>query len=236
MNTIFAPDWASNAEAMWDFLLEPRNYKNALLPREIMKSFMHTISALGRMSATRRRWRPLNDREFEEVREFAEFSEGDFNRWTLNHVLAVNPVVRFLTAMMYKSKIDGLSRLYYPDSKFLKNIKFDRLYEGDKPFICHNAWNLSKHDLVLFANQDVKLFKYHITCGDDKDRYKHITIVEIPVFSGIKFEWSHSNLELGIKCGAAAAEGTKKLYDKEMAKPKAKRSRIIGEPPDREER
>jgi predicted acylesterase/phospholipase RssA len=80
INTIFAPDWAGNAEAIWDFLLEPRNYKNALLPREIMKSFMHTISALGRMSATRRRWRRFNDREFEEIREFEEFSEGDFNR------------------------------------------------------------------------------------------------------------------------------------------------------------
>jgi predicted acylesterase/phospholipase RssA len=339
-NTIFAPDWAGNAEAIWDFLLEPCNYKNALLPREIMKSFMHTISALGRMSATRRRWRRFNDREFEEIREFEEFSEGDFNRWTLNHVLAVHPVVRFLTAMMYRSKIDGLSRLYYPDSKFLKNIKFDRLYEDKKPFICHNAWNLSKQELVLFANQevkarnfkrervagrvyppidaaslcacsalpfieqtveidgdiycegalvdtvnfknllrdhpdvdeiwisrivdadqilppkdlydsvanlcelfaatlgedDVKLFRYHLTCGDDKEKYKHITIVEIPVFSGINFDWSHSNLELGIKCGAVAADETKKLYDKEMAKPKAKRSRIIGAPPEREER
>ena len=308
-NTIFAPDWAGNAEAIWDFLLEPRNYKNALLPREIMKSFMHTISALGRMSATRRRWRRFNDREFEELREFEEFSEGDFNRWTLNHVLAVHPVVRFLTAMMYRSKIDGLSRLYYPDSKFLKNIKFDRLYEEKKPFICHNAWNLSKQELVLFANQevearnfkgervegrvyppidaaslcacsalpfieqtveidgdiycegalvdtvnfknllrdhpdvdeiwisrivdadqilppkdlydsvanlcelfaatlgedDVKLFKYHLTCGDDKDKYKHITIVEIPVFSGINFDWSHSNLERGMKNGMEAA-------------------------------
>jgi predicted acylesterase/phospholipase RssA len=339
MNTIFAPDWASNAEAMWDFLLEPRNYKNALLPREIMKSFMHTISALGRMSATRRRWRPLNDREFEEVREFAEFSEGDFNRWTLNHVLAVNPVVRFLTAMMYKSKIDGLSRLYYPNSKFLDNIKFDRLYEDNKPFIFHNAWNLSKQELVLFANRkdfqanaingyqvdgyrpidaaslcacsalpyieqtveidgdvycegalvdtvnfknllrdhpdldeiwinrivdadqilpprnlydsmanlceqfaatvgedDVKLFKYHITCGEAEGEFNHLTIVEIPVDRHINFDWSHSNLELGIKMGALAADHTKKRYDEEMAKPKdPTRPRII-EAPHREER
>ena len=339
MNTIFAPDWASNAEAMWDFLLEPCNYKNALLPREIMKSFMHTISALGRMSSTRRRWRPLNDREFEEVREFAEFSEGDFNRWTLNHVLAVNPVVRFLTAMMYKSKIDGLSRLYYPNSKFLDNIKFDRLYEGDKPFIFHNAWNLSKQEIVLFANRrdfqakaingyevdgyrpidaaslcacsalpyieqtveidgdvfcegalvdtvnfknllrdhpdldeiwinrivdadqilpprnlydsmanlceqfaatvgedDVKLFKYHITCGEAEGEFNHLTIVEIPVDRHINFDWSHSNLELGIKMGALAADHTKKRYDEEMAKPKdPTRPRII-EAPHREER
>jgi Patatin-like phospholipase len=148
-NTIFAPDWGSNAEAMWDFMLEPRNYKNAFLPREIMKSFMHTISALGRMSSLRRRRRRYNDREFEEVEEFEQFSEGDFNRWVLNHVLAVHPVVRFLTAMAYKSEVTGLARLYYPDSKFLKDIRFEELKQSNKPYIFHNAWNLSKQKLLV---------------------------------------------------------------------------------------
>ena len=120
MNTIFAPDWSGNVEAIWDFLLEPRNYKNAFLPREIMKSWLHTMSAIRRSATRRRRYRIYNNRELEEFEEFQEFSEGDFNRWTLNHVLAVHPAVRFLTAMMYKSNINGLSRLYYPDSSFLK--------------------------------------------------------------------------------------------------------------------
>src|SRR5215831_2665962 len=133
-NTIFAPDWAGNAEAMWDYLLEPRNYKNAFLPREIMKSFMHTMSALREMSAIRRRRRQLKAGEFEEVDEFAKFSEGDFNRWVLNDVLAVNPMVRLLTGMVYKSEITGLARLYYPDSKFLNDIKFKELMDKpDKP-------------------------------------------------------------------------------------------------------
>jgi predicted acylesterase/phospholipase RssA len=163
-NTIFAPDWAGNAEAIWDFLLEPRNYKNAFLPREIMKSFMHTMSALGRMSAMRRRRRRYNGREFEEVEEFEQCSEGDFNRWVLNHVLAVNPMVRFLTAMAYKSEVTGLARLYYSDSKFLKDIKFKELADkpdkpGEpknpkKPYIFHNAWNLSTQELQLFSNRD----------------------------------------------------------------------------------
>ena len=158
-NTIFAPDWAGNAEAMWDYLLEPRNYKNAFLPREIMKSFMHTMSALREMSAIRRRRRQLNGGE-EEVEEFAKFSEGDFNRWVLNDVLAVNPVVRLLTGMVYKSEITGLARLYYPDSKFLKDIKFGELNKLDerkqptKPYIFHNAWNLTEQELELFSNRD----------------------------------------------------------------------------------
>jgi predicted acylesterase/phospholipase RssA len=151
-NTVFTPDWAGNAEAMWEFLLEPSNYRNAFLPREIMKSFVHTLSAIRRGSAMRRRTSRYRGEEFEDF-EFEGFSEGDFNRWTLNHVLAVNPAVRFLTALLYKSKVDGLSRLYYPDSRFLKQINFDEVRKEGKPFISYNAWNLSQQELVLYANR-----------------------------------------------------------------------------------
>ena len=72
-----------------------------------MESFVHTMSFLG----DRKSW--------------GRFSEGDFNRWTLNHVLAVNPAVRFLTALLYKSEIDGRTRLHYEDSKMLRDIEFE---------------------------------------------------------------------------------------------------------------
>ena len=129
VNTVFTPDWAGNAEAMLDFLIEPRNYRNAFVPREIMRSFMHTMSAIRRGSTLRRRNLRRRNEEFAEY-EFKDFSEGDFNRWTFNHVLAVNPTVRFLTAMLYKSKVNGLSRLYYPDSSFLNEIRFMRYAGG----------------------------------------------------------------------------------------------------------
>jgi predicted acylesterase/phospholipase RssA len=151
-NTIFAPDWAGNAEAIWDFLLEPKHYKNAFLPREIMKSFMETMSALRGMSAVRRLRKQNSDYEV----EFAEFNEGDFNRWTLNHVLAVHPAVRFWTALLYKSDVTGLSRLHYPNSRFLNRINFGSLKDEKKPFIYHNAWNLTEQKLVLFANRSEK--------------------------------------------------------------------------------
>jgi len=124
MNTIFAPDWAGNAEAMLEFILEPRNYRSAFLPRQIMKSFLHTASAIGRLAASRRRRVRFRNNEFEEIEELQNFSEGDFNRWILNDVLAVNPAVRFWTAMIYKSEITGLARLHYPDSRLLKQIDF----------------------------------------------------------------------------------------------------------------
>jgi predicted acylesterase/phospholipase RssA len=178
MNTIFAPDWAGNAEAMLHYLLEPRSYKNAFLPREIMRSFMHTVSALRGMATTRRRRRKLYGGEYEEVEEFAEFSEGDFNRWVLNQVLAVHPAVRLLMGMVFKSEITGLARLFYPDSKFLKDIRFGELNQG-KPYIFHNAWNLSTQKLQLFSNRDP------IPPSDTK--YKRITPASLCACSALPF-------------------------------------------------
>ena len=139
-NTIFAPDWAGNAEAMLNFLWDPGNYRNAFLPREMMKSFLYSMSSLRRMSASRRNGEP-------EV-----FCEGDFNRWALNHVLAVHPGVRFLTALLYKSAIDGRARLHYRDSSFLKDINFKNLDAEGKPYIFFNAFNFDTKKLDLFAN------------------------------------------------------------------------------------
>jgi predicted acylesterase/phospholipase RssA len=316
-NTVFTPDWAGNAEAMLDFLVDPRNYRNAFVPREIAKSFMHTMSAIRRGSTMRRRSRRYGNEEFAEY-DLKEFSEGDFNRWTLNDVLAVNPTVRFLTALLYKSKVDGLSRLYYPDSSFLNQIRFDEV-RNRAPFIYYNAWNLSQQELVLFANKEKKanavpfeksryavnvegykpidaaslcacsalpFIEQTVTIGgdiycegalidtvnlenllvdhpdldeiwisrivdanqvlpprdvhdalanlcelfcatvgednieifkcrlqhEDPERWKKIKIVEIPIDCTINFEWSHSNLEHGIKAGEAAARRTYDYY------------------------
>jgi hypothetical protein len=133
-NTIFSPDWAGCAEAAWDFMLEPENYRNAVLPRHMMESWRYTLSYLGR----RKNWR--------------KFNEGDFNRWTFNHVLAVHPGVRFMAALLYKSEVDGRARLHYKDSKFLKDIKFKELDGDGKPYIFHNAFNFGRKDIDLFAN------------------------------------------------------------------------------------
>jgi predicted acylesterase/phospholipase RssA len=80
------------------------------------------------------------------------FSEGDFNRWTLNDVLAVHPAMRFLTGLVYKTKVDGRARLFYEDSSWLQNIDFEELKTSGKPFIFHNAYNFVQHRIDLFAN------------------------------------------------------------------------------------
>src|SRR6266702_1072513 len=64
-NPVFPPDWAGNAEAMLDFLVEPRPYRNSFLPIEIMKSFMQTMAAIRRGSTLRRRTLRYKERDEE---------------------------------------------------------------------------------------------------------------------------------------------------------------------------
>jgi predicted acylesterase/phospholipase RssA len=134
LNTIFAPDWAGCAEAALNYMLKPDNWRNAVLPRHMMESLLYTLSHLRQ----RKNW--------------GRFNEGDFNRWTFNHVLAVHPVVRFMTGLLYMSELDGRARLHYKDSKFLNDIKFKRLDEDYKPYIFYNAFNFRRNDIDLFAN------------------------------------------------------------------------------------
>ena len=135
INTVFGPDWFSNTRALMRFLSKPENYKNVWLPDKMMDSAQATMSM-------------LSDRD-----KWFKWDEGDINQWILNHVMAPNPFVRYLTSLMYLSEVNGLSRIYYPDSVFMKGIKFERLFEDKKPFIYHNAWNLSKQQLDLFSNE-----------------------------------------------------------------------------------
>jgi predicted acylesterase/phospholipase RssA len=133
LNAVSTPDWRGNADALTHFLQQPKNYQDLFLPEMITESFGRTTSIL---SGESRKW-----------------DEGDRNRWLLNDVLAVNPLIRFWSSLMFKSNIDGLSKTHYPHSTLIKNIKFERLYEHRRPYILHNAWNISKQELQLFSNK-----------------------------------------------------------------------------------
>jgi predicted acylesterase/phospholipase RssA len=132
INSVFGSDSVTNTKAMVEFFLDPRSYQNLWLPDKVMDSARETLKF-------------MSDR--------SQWNEGDINRWMLNHVLAVNPFVRFWTSAMYLSNMSGLSRICYPESNFMKSIKFDRLFHKDKPFIFHNAWNITKQRLELFSNK-----------------------------------------------------------------------------------
>jgi predicted acylesterase/phospholipase RssA len=178
-NTIFAPDWAGYAEAIYDHLWEPENYKNAFLPRHILRSYIETASFL----AQRKNWR--------------KFSEGDFNRWTLNHVLAIHPAVRFLTGLVYKTKIDGRARLLYEDSKMLKDIDFAALKERGKPYLFLNAFNFAGRCVDIFANDPP---------GWKGDRHKPITAASLCACSALPFVEETVNVDGTVYCEGALVD------------------------------
>lgn len=146
INTVFGPDWRSNIKALNNFVTNADNYKDFLWdPYRIMDVFQDSMELL---------FNQLPDSD--QKKKFKKLDEGDFNRWILNQVMAPNPFIRYLTSMMYLSNIDGLSRINYPDSDFMKGIKFEELTQKGKPAILHNAWNLDEQKLALFSNRKME--------------------------------------------------------------------------------
>jgi predicted acylesterase/phospholipase RssA len=152
INTVFGSDTFGNLKAWMEFVSNPDNYKDLWQPAKVAESTLQVASFF----SNPKKW-----------------NEGDFNQLLLNHILAPNPFVRYLASMMYLSDVNGLSRIYYPESAFMKAIKFERLFEKDKPFIYHNAWNLSKQQLDLFSNKP--------------DFYKNITAGSLCACSALPF-------------------------------------------------
>jgi predicted acylesterase/phospholipase RssA len=177
VNTVFGTNTATNAQAMTQFFLNPDSYKNLWLPDQMMAAAKDTLAFM----SDRARW-----------------NAGDYNRWMLNSVLASNPFVRYWISMMYLSNISGLSRIHYPESTFMKAIKFERLFEDGKPFIFHNAWNISKQRLELFSNQP----KFKSKTGS----YGNITAASLCACSALPFVEETVEINGDIYCEGALVD------------------------------
>lgn len=168
INSVFGVDWFGTTRAMMEFLSKRENYDDIWVPHKMMDAFRHTMSMLYDRPFDRKDkwdvnspgdWMRLYDRVLDRGAWFKRWNEGDINNWVLNDVMAVNPFVRFFTSMMYLSKVTGLSRIYYPDSEFMKKIRFERIWESEN-HIFHNAWNLSQQKLALFSNKPMNNDEY----------------------------------------------------------------------------
>ena len=104
INNVFAPDWSANVGALTAFLGNPATYRDLFLPPR-------NIAEIN----------PADDVVQEHPRVW---TEGDFNQWTLNNVMAVNPLIRFLTSMMYLSNVTGLSQYLLPGQQFSQSDRF----------------------------------------------------------------------------------------------------------------
>jgi predicted acylesterase/phospholipase RssA len=131
INTVFGPDLKGNTEAVMRFMMDPKSYDKIWLPDQFMKQAMNAMAFFTGPNRS---------------------SEGDLNNLILNS-MAANPLMRFMSSMMFLSETNGLSRIYYPDSTFLNSINFENLYKKDT-FLYHNAWNLTKQRMEQFANKD----------------------------------------------------------------------------------
>ncbi|MCK1517952.1 patatin-like phospholipase family protein [Bradyrhizobium sp. 190] len=116
INTVFGPDWRANIKALNKFVTDSDNYKDFVWdPYRMVDSFQESISLL-----------------FNRIRDGEKLDDGDINGWIFNHGMAPNPLVRYLTSMMYLSNVTGLSRINYPNSEFMKRIRFENLFDIEK--------------------------------------------------------------------------------------------------------
>jgi predicted acylesterase/phospholipase RssA len=130
VNSVFGTDWAKMCKALARFIYNIDTYDKLVLPSEMVK--------LGLQS-----WFNAFDQR--------TWNEGDINK-TMLELFAVNPLVRYFTSMIWLSDVSGLARINYPDSSFAASLGIDKLRQDGKPFIYHNAWNITQRKLQLFAN------------------------------------------------------------------------------------
>jgi predicted acylesterase/phospholipase RssA len=133
INRAFGPDLNGYMNALVRFAADPQSYRNLLLPGQLLEAAIASVPFLADPMAWMR--------------------EGDRNNWWLNQVLAVHPLSRFIVSLMYLSEVNGLTRIWYPDSSFLQDIQVEKLSRDGTPDIYHNAWNLSTQQMQLFRNR-----------------------------------------------------------------------------------
>lgn len=128
INRVFGPDLMGTWAAFNKFIFDPKTYFNAWVPPHKMMEAAQDVASF-----------------------LSSPNEGNLNHLALE-LSAKNPISRFYMSMMYLSKINGMTKLYYPDGNLLETIDFDKINKLDE-FIYHNAWNLTERRIEQFANR-----------------------------------------------------------------------------------
>lgn len=132
---IFAPNFSKMLDNTMQFILDPKNYENLVVPHKIEESARELFNFICNPG----QWKPAY-----------------VNPLILNSVMAANPISRFFTSMIYLSPSTGLAQMFYPDSPMLAKLDFQALSGPDTPHIYHNAYNLTQQRLDLFCNKPDK--------------------------------------------------------------------------------
>lgn len=130
--TPFAPDFVGHFGKAMRHMMDPASYQDLFLPGPIMESMTRLMEGM----ANPKFWSPAYQ-----------------NLALLNDVLAVNPISRFMTSMIYRSGLTGLARMHYPDAAMLDIFEWSNLFLPDRPVMYFNAYNLTDQRAELFVNR-----------------------------------------------------------------------------------
>jgi predicted acylesterase/phospholipase RssA len=143
-----------------------------------------------------------------------------------------------------------LEEHHNPPNDKLDEIWVSRIVDSKqirKPENLHDALaNLCQLFAATVGEDDVRLFKYHVTCdrhqpakngknGKRKAPWNGI-VVEIHVPGHINFKWNHSNLENGRELGKAAADQAFQAYEERKDERHPDRPLFINDEPEKDER
>lgn len=116
VNKAFAPNFGAFAEAWARHASDAATYQRVF---NIANELPAALAAWGQFWREPARWG----------------READRNLLALNGVLALNPVSRFITSLIYQSGVNGLSNIYYRDSSFLEDLQLGGLDLVEHPGI-----------------------------------------------------------------------------------------------------
>ncbi|WP_135081030.1 patatin-like phospholipase family protein [Terasakiella sp. SH-1] len=131
----FAPNFLEDMNNLVGYMTNPASYQGLIVPEAIQDAAEFAMGYL----TDPKQWNVAN-----------------FNSFLLNGLMAANPFARFMMGALYQTPTKGMATIYYPDSKFLNDLKFERLYDEGKPAIYHNAYNLTRQRLELFTNRPLQ--------------------------------------------------------------------------------
>ncbi len=127
----FVPDIQRNTEALIRYMFDPQSYRNLAAPIATQQA----VAALQTYMSDPKYWNP---------HAFAELATT---------MAAANPITRFMTSMIWKSEMKGMTGGAHKGPGLSTGLDIKKLFEPERPFLYHNAWNMTDDQIELFANR-----------------------------------------------------------------------------------
>ncbi len=129
----FTPDMPEMIAEGLKFFINPDNYRQLVVPKQIVKAYAEIADFLARDNWHR--------------------NQGDLAFMMLNSVFAPNPAARLIMSLLYKTNMRGLNKIWFgPDYSILKKYDLKELQKEAIPDIYINSYNIDRHQSDIFTN------------------------------------------------------------------------------------